>query len=97
MHEYLKNHIHEEIEGAVDYLTKALELKGKAPDIASKFYRMSEMEAEHAGCLTKIFSSTEKPDSISDASFSEMQKSIIDDYVNSMSRIENMKKLYWSK
>ena len=97
MHEYLKNHIHEEIEGAVDYMTKALELKSKSPEMAAKFFRMSEMESEHAGCLTKMFSSLEKTSDVSDASFSEMQKSIIDDYVDSMGKIEHMKKLYWSK
>lgn len=95
MHEYLSNHIHEEINGAMDYMTKALEWKGKNKDIAAKFYKMSEMEVEHANCLTKMFNSVDKPENISDADFSNMQKNIIDAYTQSMSKIEAMKKLYW--
>lgn len=60
MHEYLSKHIHEEIEGAMDYMTKALEWKAKNTDIAHKFYKMSEMELEHANCLTKMFNSMDK-------------------------------------
>ena len=95
MHEYLSRHINEEIEGAIDYLTKALEWKTRDKDISSKFYKMSEMEVEHANCLTKMFNSMDKPDTMSDSEFSSMQKSIIDSYTQSMSKIEHMKKLYW--
>ena len=95
MHEYLSNHIHEEIDGAIDYMTKALEWKSKNKDIAAKFYKMSEMEVEHANCLTKMFNSMDKPSNVSDADFSAMQKNIIDSYTQSMSKIEAMKKLYW--
>lgn len=95
MHKYLSEHIHEEVDGAIDYLTKALEMKSKNPDVAMKFYKMSEMEVEHANCLTKMFNSMIKPENLSDSEFSDMQKSIIDTYTASMSKIENMKKLYW--
>ena len=95
MHEYLSNHIKEEIEGAIDYLTKALEWKSRDKDISSKFYKMSEMEVEHANCLTKMFTSMDKPDDVSDGEFNIMQKSIIEEYARSMSKIEHMKKLYW--
>lgn len=95
MHEYLSKHIHEEIEGAIDYLTKALEFKSKNPEIAMKFYKMSDMEVEHANCLTKMFSKMDKPDDMSDSEFSEAQKSIIEDYSQSMTKIGHMKKLFW--
>lgn len=95
MHRYLSKHITEEIEGAIDYLTKAIELKATSPEWALKFYKMSEMEVEHANCMTKMFNSAPKPDDISDSEFSEMQKSIIDSYSQSMTKIEHMKKLYW--
>lgn len=97
MHEYLKNQIHDEIKGAIDYLEKALEYKSKSRDIATKFFKMSEMEVEHANCLTNMFNSVDKPTNVTDAEFSEMQKSVINDYVTSMGKIESMKKLYWSK
>ena len=96
MHEYLKDHIHEEIQGAIDYMVKALELKGVNREWASKFVRMSDMELEHANCLTKMFNGSEKPSDMSDAQYSELQKSVINDYTTSMSKIENMKCLYWS-
>ena len=95
MHEYLARHIHEEIEGAIDYLTKALEWKNKNLDVASKFFKMSDMEVEHANCMTKMFNMLEKSENISDLDFSNMQKSIIDDYTQNMNKIEHMKKLYW--
>ena len=97
MHEYLSKHIHEEIEGAMDYMTKALEWKAKNTDIAHKFYKMSEMELEHANCLTKMFNSMDKPDNVTDADFSAMYKTILDAYTQSMSKIEAMKKLFWEK
>lgn len=96
MHEYLKDHIHEEIEGAIDYMTKALELKTSHPALSAKFVKMSDMEAEHANCLTKMFNSIEKPDTVTDKEFATMMKSIISDYTESMGKIESMKKLYWS-
>ena len=95
MHEYLSKHIREEIDGAMDYLTKALELKKTHPEIASKFYRMSEMEVEHANCMTKMFNSIEKPEDLAEESYSAMLKSVLDSYTQSMSKIEHMKKLYW--
>ena len=95
MHKYLSDHIHEEIDGAMDYMRKALEWKTKNPDVAMKFYKMSEREVEHANCLTKMFNSMDKPAEVDDAEFSGMQKNIIDTYTQSMSKIEGMKKLYW--
>ena len=95
MHKYLSEHINEEIDGALDYMTKALEWKSKNKDIACKFYKMSEMELEHANCLTKMFNSMDKPDDVSDSDFSAMYKSILDSYTESMSKIEAMKKLFW--
>ena len=95
MHEYLKNHIHEEIDGAIDYLTKALELKASHPMIAHKFYSMSDAEAAHANCLTKIFNSLERDESMDISEYSNFQKSVITDYIDGMGKIESMKKLFW--
>lgn len=96
MHEYLKDHIHEEIEGAIDYMTMAIELKTQHPELSMKFIKMSDMEAEHANCLTKMFNSIEKPSTVTDKEYAAMLKSIINDYSESMGKIESMKKLYWS-
>ena len=96
MHEYLKEHIIEEIDGAIDYLGKAIELKKSHPLRAEKFYRMAEMEIEHANCMTKMFNSIEKDDTVLVSDFSKMQEEIINIYAMSMNKIEHMKKLYWN-
>lgn len=96
MHEYLKNHIREEIDGAIDYLEKAIELKKTHPAWATKFLKMSDMEVEHANCMTKMFASEERPKDVEPSVFSAMQKEIIDIYANSMNKIEGMKAMYWN-
>lgn len=94
MHEYLKNHIVEEIEGAIDYMSKAVKFKEQA--WGQKFYNMSMAELEHANCLTKMFLKIQQPEDMTDAVFSGLQKSVLDTYSTGMGKIESMKKLYWS-
>ena len=95
MLEYLHKHILEEIEGAEDYMTKALEHKGKS--CGATFYNMAMMELDHANKLTKMYNSFEKPKDITDAEYSVMIKGILDAYSTGMAKIEQMKKLYWSE
>lgn len=91
---YLKDHILEEIDGAMDYMTKAIEYKGNP--CSEKFYRMSEMEIEHANAMLKMFNTYEKPKTVTDAEYSAMQKAILDAYSNNMVKFNEMKKVYWS-
>lgn len=95
MLEYLKNHIIEEIGGAMDYMMKAIEHKGTTA--GSKFYKMSEMEVEHANCLTHMFNSIEKPKDVTDKDYAEMHKMIMEKYADSMGKLEALKRLYWSQ
>lgn len=95
MLEYLKKHIHEEIEGAIDYMTKALEHKGKP--CGQKFYNMAMMELEHANELVKMYSSQDRPKNVTDAEYSELYRSILEMYSTNMAKIEAMKKLYWAE
>lgn len=92
MLEYLKSHIVEEINGATDYMMKAIQHKGTS--FGSYFYRMSEMEIEHANCLTKMFRETEKPSNVTDAAYASMLKEVMDSYAQSMSKLEVLKRLY---
>lgn len=94
MLEYLKNQIVDEIEGAQNYMQKAIEYKTKS--WGQKFYHMSMMELEHANCLTKMFVSEEKPEEMTDAQYAQAQKAVLDSYSIGMNKIENMKKLYWN-
>ena len=93
MLKYLMAHIKEEIEGAVDYMTKAVEKKGNY--YGDLFRLMSQMELDHANNLLKMFRAEEKPKTITDADYAEMYKEILDAYAEGMAKIEAMKKIYW--
>ena len=95
MLEYLKTHILEEIEGAIDYWSKAVE--HKKDDWGCLFRKMAEMELEHANVLTKMFLKMEKPKAVTDAEYSAMHKEILDSYADGMSKVEAMKKIYWAE
>ena len=95
MLEYLHKHILEELEGAVDYWEKALEHKGT--EWGCKFRMMAEMELEHANAMLKMMNATEKPKSVTDAAYAEMQKDVLKAYADSMGKIEPLKKLYWKE
>lgn len=94
MCEYLKEHIMDELEGAKDYMMKAVEFKNKKPKWAERFYKMSEMEAEHANMLSNIFTSIDDEDELCQA---KMYKEIMEAYNTNMLEVANLKKLYYSK
>lgn len=93
MLEYLKNRILEEIDDAINYMEKAVEMKGTRYGCC--FYQISEQEATHANMLTKIFNSMDKPDEVNATRYAEMNKEILDKYSSSMSKLEQMKRVYW--
>lgn len=92
MLKYLKDHIVEEVEGAVDYMEKAIERKGTAE--GAQFRKMSEMELEHANALVKMFRNTPKPEDMKDADYADCQKEVLNTYVDAMGKLEAMKALY---
>lgn len=93
MCEYLRDHIMEELEGAKDYMTKALELKENYPSWAQKFYKMAEMEIEHANCMNKIFASMGDSD---DPCHDSMYREVLEAYTKYMTDVSAMKKMYYS-
>lgn len=95
MLEYLKKHIVEEIDGAQDYMAKAVE--HKKDEMGCMFRKMADMELEHANALTKMFMRTDKPKTVTDAEYTEMHKAILDAYAEGMSKVEAMKKIYWAE
>jgi len=92
---YLKNHILEEVDGAMDYMTKALEHKGTKEGCT--FRKMAEMELEHANALTKMFRDTERPENMTSEEYANTQKAVLDKYISAMGQFEAMKKLYYSE
>lgn len=95
MLDYLKRHILEELDGALDYMTKAVEHKGTKEGCT--FRKMSEMELEHANALTKMFKDTDKDVGMTEKEYSAAQKDVLDGYVEVMGKIEGLKKLYWAE
>ena len=95
MHEYLKDHIVEELEGAIDYMEKAIECKNTK--WGSWFYEMSKMEVEHANCMLKMFNATEKSTKTTDAEYAAMYKAILESYSSTMGKYERLKKIYWQE
>ena len=51
---YFKEHIKEELDGARDYIDKAIEAKINHPIWVPIFVSMADTEAEHAGHLMKM-------------------------------------------
>jgi len=95
MLDYLKKHILEEINGALDYWAKAVE--HKKDEWGCVFRKMADMELDHANQLTKMFMKIEKPKNVTDADYAEIYKHILDAYADGMGKVEAMKKLYWAE
>ena len=93
MLDYIKEHIIEELHGAIDYWTKALENKGTNNGLL--FKHMADAEIEHANTLTKMLKHIEVPNS--SKTDTDPYKEILDEYTIAMNKIEAIKKLYWSK
>ena len=90
---YLKDHIVEEIDGAIEYMQKAVKYKGTM--CGETFMRMAKMETEHASALYKMFQKHEKPATVSDKEYSAMLKEILDKFSDGMEKFESLKKLYY--
>lgn len=93
MPEELKKHIIDEINGAVDYMQKAVEHKGNA---CGERYRMySADELKHANGLLSEFRAEMDKKSMTEAEH-KMYKEILDTYAEGMTKLESMKKAYWA-
>lgn len=53
--DYFKSHIKEELEGAKDYIKRAIEIKPMDPNWAKMFVEMSTAELNHANYLYTMF------------------------------------------
>ena len=95
MLEYLKDHIIEELDGAVEYWSKAFEHKNT--EMGCVFKKMAEMELEHANALLKMFNKADKPKTITDTEYKNMYKEILDAYTEKMSKIKTIEQMYWNK
>lgn len=53
--EYFKEHIEEELDGAEDYIKRAIEIRAMDSTWAKMFVEMSSAELQHASYLYKMF------------------------------------------
>lgn len=90
---YLKDHILEEVDGANEYMRKAVEHKGTVR--GEKFKVTAKMETEHANMLYGMFREQEKPITMSDADYAKMLKDILDKFADGMAKFDSLKKLYY--
>lgn len=91
----IKENIIEEVHDAVKYMNNAVEYKDT--EWGEYFCMMSKNELEHANILLKMFNKIKKPESVTDAEYAKMHKDIMETYTTDMSKVESLKKIYWSK
>lgn len=89
MHKYIKNHIVEELDGAVDYWSKAVDYKRTL--IGETFKNMAEAELDHANSLLEIFNKLETNDYYIEE---QMYTEILDAYSEAMYKIAKLRRLY---
>jgi len=90
-----KDRIIDELTDAIKYMQKAVEHKGT--EWGTWFCQMSKNEIEHANILLKMFTKTKSQEDVSDATHKELYSTIMESYITAMTKIENLKKLYWSE
>ena len=93
MCEYFRDQIIDEFEGAKEYLSKAIEMKVNKPKWACKFYKMAEMEVEHANMLNNMFISMGDTE---ESCHDSIYKEILEAYTKYMTEIGAMEKMYKS-
>lgn len=91
---YFKEQICEELEGACDYLKKALDTFAAHPEWAEQFRDMADMEQEHATILYKMFMELYTKELPKAAWMSSMRDCIMDCFSKYMRKIEDLKSTY---
>ena len=95
MHDYLVNHIMDELNDAIAYAKKAVDVKLDHPAWAKMFIQMSDTEATHAACLKKMYEEAK----LDTDEYKDGYKRIIEKFTDAMEETTKVKKmlLYWDK
>lgn len=91
---YFKEEICEELDGASDYLKKAIDTFKSHPEWSKKFWDMSEAEQNHAACLYKMFMELYSESEGKDPYMISMRDGIMNCFSSNMRRIEDLKASY---
>ena len=91
---WFKDHICEELEGAVCYLKEAIDTMKSYPEWSDKFMMMAEAEQSHATNLYKMFMDMYTDTEGTDPYMKTMRDAIMNCFSTSMRKIEDYKTTY---
>lgn len=99
---YYITQIEEELDGAADYIKRAINCKKKMPERADSYAKMSDMELGHATSLVKMFeedykAASEDADDDEMALLESIHKSIVDMHAERAAKIKYMHETYSGK
>lgn len=97
---YYNSQIKEELDGATDYICRAIKCKENHPEHASTFAKMSEMELGHATNLIQMFEDdykeeTKDLDHVPDI-YKEIRSSLLDMYTEFSTMVKMKHQTYQS-
>lgn len=91
---YYNNQIRDELDGACDYIQRAIDCKDTNSDRAATFAKMSEMEMEHASKLLDMFKEDYSKEETSDSIYSQIKQLLLNMYAESYAKVKHMQELY---
>ena len=91
---YYNNQISDELDGACDYIQRAIACKDTNSNHASTFAKMSEMELEHASELLDMFKEDYSKEATSDSIYPQIKQLLLNMYAESYAKVKYMQELY---
>ena len=91
---YYNNQIRDELDGACDYIQRAITCKDTNSDRASTFAKMSEMELDHASELLDMFKEDYSKEATGDSIYSQIKQLLLNMYAESYAKVKYMQELY---
>lgn len=91
---YYNNQIRDELDGACDYIQRAITCKDTNSDRASTFAKMSEMELDHASKLLDMFKEDYNKEDTSDSIYPQIKQLLLNMYAEYYAKVTHMQELY---
>lgn len=91
---YYNNQIRDELDGACDYIQRAITCKDTNSDRASTFAKMSEMELDHASKLLDMFKEDYSKEDTSDSIYPQIKQLLLNMYAEYYAKVTHMQELY---
>lgn len=91
---YYNNQIKDELDGACDYIQRAIDCKETNSDRASTFAKMSDMELDHASELLNMFKEDYSKEATSDSIYPQIKQTLLNMYAEYYAKVKYMQELY---